>query len=142
MLHLIYILAFTVLAFLAVGNLIRNLMVLGVMASAGMPGMVGFISEFLIFRGSFAGYPAQTLLCMIGTGLTAVYFLLLVNKTFFGRLPVEYSDLPVVTWSDRAPGFVLAVLIVVLGLTPSWMLQWTEVTSTAMVHGLTTIGVP
>ena len=120
--------------------IIGNLMVLGVMASAGMPGMVGFISEFLIFRGSFAGYPAQTLLCMIGTGLTAVYFLLLVNKTFFGRLPVEYSDLPVVTWSDRAPGFVLAVLIVVLGLTPSWMLQWTEVTSTAMVQGLTTIG--
>ena len=117
--------------------IIGNLMVLGVMASAGMPGMVGFISEFLIFRGSFAAYPAQTLLCMIGTGLTAVYFLLLVNKTFFGRLPVEYSDLPVVTWSDRAPGFILAVLIVVLGLTPSWMLQWTEVTSTAMVHGLT-----
>lgn len=117
--------------------IIGNLMVLGVMASAGMPGMVGFISEFLIFRGSFAAYPAQTLLCMIGTGLTAVYFLLLVNKTFFGRLPVEYTDLPVVTWSDRAPGFVLAVLIVVLGLTPSWMLQWTEVTSTAMVQGLT-----
>ena len=116
--------------------IIGNLMVLGVMASAGMPGMVGFISEFLIFRGSFAQYPAQTLLCMIGTGLTAVYFLLLVNKTFFGRLPVAYSDLPVVTWSDRAPGFVLAMLIVVLGLTPSWMLQWTEVTSTAMVQEL------
>ena len=122
--------------------IIGNLMVLGVMASAGMPGMVGFISEFLIFRGSFAAYPAQTLLCMIGTGLTAVYFLLLVNKTFFGRLPVEYSDLPVVTWSDRAPGFVLAVLIVVLGLTPSWMLQWTEVTSTAMVQGLTSGLIP
>ena len=117
--------------------IIGNLMVLGVMASAGMPGMVGFISEFLIFRGSFAAYPTQTLLCMIGTGLTAVYFLLLVNKTFFGRLPVEYTDLPVVTWSDRVPGFVLAALIVVLGLTPSWMLQWTEVTSTAMVQGLT-----
>lgn len=29
MLHLIYILAFTILAFLAVGNLIRNLMTLG-----------------------------------------------------------------------------------------------------------------
>ena len=122
--------------------IIGNLMVLGVMASAGMPGMVGFISEFLIFRGSFAQYPAQTLLCMIGTGLTAVYFLLLVNKTFFGRLPVEYSDLPVVTWGDRAPGFILAMLIVVLGLTPGWMLQWTEVTSTAMVQGLTSVGVP
>lgn len=30
MLHLIYILAFTILAFLAVGNLIRNLMTLGI----------------------------------------------------------------------------------------------------------------
>lgn len=30
MLHLLYIIAFTVLAFLAVGNLIRNLMMLGV----------------------------------------------------------------------------------------------------------------
>ncbi len=30
MLHLLYILAFTILAFLAVGNLIRNLMTLGI----------------------------------------------------------------------------------------------------------------
>lgn len=34
MLHLIYILAFTILAFLAVGNLIRNLMTLGMDAQA------------------------------------------------------------------------------------------------------------
>jgi len=54
------------------------------MASAGIPGQ-GFISEFLVFRGSFPVFPLQTLLCMIGTGLTAVYFLLLVNRTFFGR---------------------------------------------------------
>lgn len=40
MLHLIYILAFTVLAFLAVGNLIRNLMTLGIdsQRSYGAPG--------------------------------------------------------------------------------------------------------
>ena len=65
---------------------IGSLMVLGVMASAGLPGMVGFISEFLVFRGSYPVFPTQTLLCMIGTGLTSVYFLLLVNRVFFGRL--------------------------------------------------------
>ncbi len=122
--------------------IVGNLMVLGVMASAGMPGMIGFISEFLIFRGSFAGYPTQTLLCMVGTGLTAVYFLLLVNRTFFGRLPAEYSDLPTVTWSDRAPGLVLAVLIVALGLYPTWLLQWTEVTTTALFKDVPVITVP
>lgn len=40
MLHLIYILAFTVLAFLAVGNLIRNLMTLG-MEAQRVPGSQG-----------------------------------------------------------------------------------------------------
>jgi NAD(P)H-quinone oxidoreductase subunit 4 len=122
--------------------IIGNFMVLGIMASAGMPGMIGFISEFLIFRGSFAAYPTQTLLCMVGTGLTAVYFLLLVNRTFFGRLPAEYCDLPTVTWSDRAPGFVLSLLIVALGLYPTWLLQWTEVTTTALFKDVPVVTVP
>lgn len=35
LLHLLYIIAFTILAFLAVGNLVRNLMTLGVEAQRG-----------------------------------------------------------------------------------------------------------
>lgn len=114
--------------------IIGTLMVTGVMASAGIPGMMGFISEFLVFRGSFPVFPVQTLLCMIGTGLTAVYFLLLVNRTFFGRLPDQFSNLPRVDWSERLPGFVLAVLIVFLGLQPNWMVSWSEPTITAMLN--------
>ena len=34
-----------------------SLMILAVMASAGIPGMIGFISEFLVFRASFAIFP-------------------------------------------------------------------------------------
>lgn len=117
--------------------LIGSLMVLGVMASAGMPGMVGFISEFLIFRGSFSVFPLQTLLCMVGTGLTAVYFLLLVNRTFFGRLSEQFANLPEVSWHERAPGFALAIMIVILGLQPSWMSKWTEVTTTALTEAPT-----
>jgi NAD(P)H-quinone oxidoreductase subunit 4 len=119
--------------------IIGSLMVVGVMASAGIPGMVGFISEFLIFRGSFPVFPVQTLLSMVGTGLTAVYFLLLVNRTFFGRLPDQFANLPQVPWSERAPGFVLAVLIVILGLQPSWVVRWTETTTTAMLTDFPTI---
>lgn len=111
---------------------VGSLMILGAMASAGTPGMVGFISEFLVFRGSFVVFPIQTLLCMIGTVLTAVYFLLLVNRTFFGRLSPQVLDLPKVYWSDRAPAVVLAVLIVLLGLQPSWMVRWTQTKTTAM----------
>lgn len=113
---------------------IGSLMVLGVMASAGIPGMVGFISEFIIFRGSFPVFPVQTLLSMIGTGLTAVYFLLLLNRAFFGRLSVQVMNLPRVYWSDRLPSVVLAILIVILGIQPAWLIHWTEPTITAMVN--------
>lgn len=116
--------------------IIGALMIVGVMASAGMPGMVGFISEFIIFRGSFPGFPLQTLLCMVGTGLTAVYFLLLVNRAFFGRLKTQAGSnpdpdskiLPIILWRERMPGLLLALSIFVFGLQPNWVLRWSEST--------------
>ncbi|MBN3899945.1 MAG: NADH-quinone oxidoreductase subunit M [Nostoc sp. NOS(2021)] len=113
---------------------IGSLMIVGVMASAGIPGMVGFISEFVVYRGSFPVFPVQTLLCMIGTGLTAVYFLILVNRAFFGRLSAQVTNLPRVYWSDRIPAAILAVLIVIFGIQPGWLVRWTEPTITAMVN--------
>jgi NAD(P)H-quinone oxidoreductase subunit 4 len=115
---------------------IGSLMILGVMASAGIPGMAGFIAEFLVFRGSFPVFPAQTLLCMVGTGLTAVYFLLLVNRAFFGRLSERVVNLPQVRWRDRMPAMILAVVIVLLGVQPNWMVRWSEATTTAMLDTL------
>ncbi|MEH2213812.1 NADH-quinone oxidoreductase subunit M [Nostoc sp.] len=113
---------------------IGSLMIVGVMASAGIPGMLGFISEFVVYRGSFPVFPVQTLLCMLGTGLTAVYFLILVNRAFFGRLSASVTNLPRVYWSDRIPAAILAVLIVIFGIQPGWLVRWTEPTITAMVN--------
>jgi NAD(P)H-quinone oxidoreductase subunit 4 len=113
---------------------IGSLMIVGVMASAGIPGMLGFISEFVVYRGSFPVFPIQTLLSMIGTGLTAVYFLILVNRAFFGRLSAQVINLPRVYWSDRIPSAILAVLIVIFGIQPAWLVRWTEPTITAMVN--------
>ncbi|MGK7946275.1 MAG: NADH-quinone oxidoreductase subunit M [Microcystaceae cyanobacterium] len=103
-----------------------SLMILGVMASAGIPGMAGFIAEFLVFRGSFPVFTLQTLFCLVGSGLTAVYFLLMINKVFFGRLTPELSQLPRVLWSERIPAIALSLLIVFFGLQPTWMVRWSE----------------
>lgn len=114
--------------------IIGSLMIVGVMASAGIPGMLGFISEFLIFRGSFEVFPTETLLSMIGTGLTSVYFLLLVNRVFFGRLSEKVLDLPQVQWSERIPAAILAGIIILFGLVPSWLGRWTEASTTAIIN--------
>jgi NAD(P)H-quinone oxidoreductase subunit 4 len=105
---------------------IGSLMVLGVMASAGIPGMVGFVAEFLIFRSSFPVFPVQTLLCMLGTGLTSVYYLLLINKAFFGRLSAPVQNLESVTWRERYPAMILTVAIVLFGIQPGWITRWSE----------------
>jgi NAD(P)H-quinone oxidoreductase subunit 4 len=118
---------------------IGSLMVLGVMASAGIPGMVGFISEFIVFRGSFAVFPVQTLLCMLGTVLTAVYLLILLDRAFFGRLSPQAIDLPKVLWQERMPAMVLAILIVILGIQPGWLIGLSETTTAAMVTAAPTI---
>jgi NAD(P)H-quinone oxidoreductase subunit 4 len=119
---------------------IGSLMIVGVMASAGIPGMVGFIAEFLIFRSSFPIFPIQTLLCMVGTGLTAVYYLLLINKAFFGRLSAPVQNLETVTWRERYPAMILTAAIVIFGVQPGWITRWSEPTIAATLHQ-STIGV-
>ncbi|AFY60912.1 NADH-quinone oxidoreductase subunit M [Synechococcus sp. PCC 6312] len=112
--------------------LIGTLMVAGVMASGGIPGMVGFVAEFMVFRSSFPVFPVQTLLTMVGTGLTAVYFLLLVNRVFFGRLTPELANLPPVSARERWPGVILAILIIILGLQPNLLIQWSQNTDSLL----------
>lgn len=106
--------------------LVGSMMILAAMASAGIPGMVGFVAEFMVFRGSFPIFPVQTLLCMVGTGLTAVYFLLMINRVFFGRLPEALANLPQVKLGDRLPAAVLTLMILILGIQPNWLLRWSE----------------
>ncbi len=112
-----------------------GLMILGVMASSGLPGMVGFISEFLIFRGAFPIFPIPTLLCLVGTGLTAVYFLLVINKVFFGRLTDNLDSLPSVKWVEHVPAFALLFLIIAFGLQPNWVIDLSEVQAIALLTG-------
>jgi NAD(P)H-quinone oxidoreductase subunit 4 len=112
------------------------LLILSGMASAGIPGLVGFIAEFLVFQGSFSVFPLPTLLCIIASGLTAVYFVILLNRTCFGKLDNATAYYPNVTWTEQTPALVLAALIFFLGVQPSWLLRWSEPTTNALVAAL------
>ena len=116
--------------------LISSLLVLGGMASAGIPGLVGFIAEFLVFQGCFSVFPIPTLLCIFASGLTAVYFLILLNRTCFGKLDNKLAYYPKVKFAETLPALVLAVTIFVLGVQPSWLVRWTEATTNAIVATL------
>ncbi len=113
--------------------LISALLVLSGMASAGIPGLTGFVAEFIVFQGSFSAFPLPTLLCVASSGLTAVYFVILLNRTCFGKLDNNLAYFPKVVWAEKIPAIVLAVLIIFLGIQPTWLVRWSETTTTAMV---------
>ena len=110
------------------------LLILGGMASAGIPGLVGFAAEFLVFQGSFPIFPIPTLLCIIASGLTAVYFVILLNRTCFGKLDNQTAYYSKVVWSERVPALALALIIFVLGVRPTWLVKWSETTSYALTN--------
>jgi NAD(P)H-quinone oxidoreductase subunit 4 len=112
------------------------LLILGGMASAGIPGLVGFIAEYLVFQGSFSRFPIPTLICIIASGLTAVYFVILMNRTCFGRLDNQTAYYPKVTAAEQMPALVLTIMILFLGLQPTWLMRWSEQTSAAIVANI------
>ena len=112
------------------------LLILGGMASAGIPGLIGFVTEFLVFQGAYSIFPLPTLLCVVGTGMTAVYFVILLNRTCFGKLDNDLAYFPKVKFVERFPAVVLAVLILFLGVQPTWLVRWGEPTAVSLVAQL------
>jgi NAD(P)H-quinone oxidoreductase subunit 4 len=114
--------------------LTSSLLILAGMASAGIPGLVGFVSEFLVFQGSFSIFPIPTLLCIIASGLTAVYFVILLNRTCFGKLDNKLAYYPKVFLSEKIPALVLTAIIIFLGIQPTWLVHWVEPTTQAIAN--------
>jgi len=89
------------------------------LASLGMPGMSGFVSEFMAFLGLFETLPIMAAVAILGLILTAVYMLRAVLNITFGE-GSTYSDIDgSLNRSEQLPVLVLTGLIVLIGVYPS-----------------------
>jgi NADH-quinone oxidoreductase subunit M len=104
-------------------------------ASLGLPGLAGFISEFLIFIGAFPIYPLLTGLALVGVLVTAALFLLTIEKMLLGTLRPKYNLLEDM---DRREIFclgVLGVLILLVGIYPLFILKVMAKTIAVLLGG-------
>jgi NAD(P)H-quinone oxidoreductase subunit 4 len=103
-----------------------GLLLLALMAAAGVPGLAGFVAELLVFEGSWVAFPIPTLVCLVASGLTAVYSVRLFNRVGFGRLDNARADWISTRWSERAPALVLTGLVLLAGLWPTALTGFSE----------------
>lgn len=94
------------------------------MASLGLPGLNGFVSEFLVVRGVWPIFTLATALSMIGLFFTGVYILKALKLVLHGPLNTRWEgklkDINVRELIVMAP---LMALMLFIGVWPSWLLN-------------------
>ncbi|MES2697861.1 MAG: proton-conducting transporter membrane subunit, partial [Verrucomicrobiota bacterium] len=96
-------------------------------SSLGLPGLNGFVGEFLVFRGVFGLVPWAAATACLGLLITALFLLTFWQRVFHGPRRVDFSD---ITRMESAPLVPLVVLMILLGLAPGLL--------TALINPLVT----
>jgi NADH-quinone oxidoreductase subunit M len=97
------------------------------LSSIGLPGLNGFVGEFLVLLGSFKAYPWATGIATTGVIFAAAYLLWALQRMIFNRLDnPENERLTDLTRRELAVLLPLVVGIVWLGLFPGPVLRRME----------------
>jgi NADH-quinone oxidoreductase subunit M len=94
------------------------------LGSIGLPGLNGFIGEFLILAGAWAEHPVAVAIAGLGIILGAVYMLWMVQRVFWGPLDIRANEaLPDVNLREIFVVAPLIVLIIWIGVHPNTFLE-------------------
>jgi NADH-quinone oxidoreductase subunit M len=108
----------------------------GAMASLGLPGMSGFVSEFMAFFGLFKELPWIAAIGTLGIIMTAVYLLRAVLAITYGKAHREFTGLRDLNGLELIPVFVLIGFIVLIGVYPSVLSSPLQATLETIMLGL------
>ena len=95
-----------------------GLMGIALFSSLGLPGLNGFVGEFLIFRGVFPLSWISATVSVLGLLVTAVVILTVIQKVFFGPVSEHWAHFPDLHHSERMALAPVIGLMFLLGLVP------------------------
>ncbi|MBI5231087.1 MAG: NADH-quinone oxidoreductase subunit M [Coriobacteriales bacterium] len=87
-------------------------------ASLGLPGMSGFIGEFMVVTGSFGPFTTYSAIAAFAVVLTAGYLLWMLRRVVFGQLNEARADMPDMTRTEAAAIFPLCIATLCIGVFP------------------------
>jgi NADH-quinone oxidoreductase subunit M len=113
-----------------------GLMGIALFSSLGLPGLNGFVGEFLIFKGAFPLAMCASGISVIGLLVTAIFILTILQRVFNGPLNEKWSTLPDLTTRERVMLGIPIALMFVLGVYPQLLLGPIHQTIVDMVKQL------
>lgn len=113
-----------------------GLMGISLFASLGLPGLSGFVGEFLIFKGAFALSGWSAAVSMVGLLVTAIFLLTVLQRVFNGPLNERWKSLPDLTAAERLVVVPAVLLMFALGVYPQFITALTSATVTRLVEHL------
>jgi NADH-quinone oxidoreductase subunit M len=114
-----------------------GLMGISLFSSLGLPGLNGFVGEFLIFKGVFPLAPWAAAVATLGLLVTAIFMLTIIQRVFCGPLNERWTRFPDLTLSERLLVLPAIALMFALGLWPQLVLGFIDATVVKLVQQLT-----
>src|SRR2546427_93995 len=106
---------------------------IAMLASLGLPALMGFVAEFFIFVGSFGIFPYLTVVAVTGVIFTAALFLWAIQRIFLGPVNERWAGVPDLDTRAKILLIPLAVLMVIFGLYPKPLLDVINAAMTTLV---------
>jgi len=103
-------------------------------SSLGLPGLNGFIGEFLIFKGSFAVAASFTAVAVIGLLVTAIVFARAMQALFSGPLTESCSAFPDLIGSEKLVVVPVTLLMFAIGIAPQFVFNIINTTAIQMTR--------
>jgi NADH-quinone oxidoreductase subunit M len=97
---------------------LAGLMGIALFSSLGLPGLNGFVGEFLIFRGTFSLAWIASTVSILGLLVTATVILTVIQKVFSGPVPERLASFPDMTHGERMAMAPVIGLMLLIGILP------------------------
>jgi NADH-quinone oxidoreductase subunit M len=114
-----------------------GLMGIALFSSLGLPGLNGFVGEFLIFKGVFPLAPWAAAIATIGLLVTAIFLLTIIQRVFCGPLNERWAQLPDLAPVERLLVVPSIALMFVLGIWPQLVQGAIDASVVKLVQQLT-----